>query len=223
MNKKAVSTIVAAVMIVTISLGLAGTAIIWGGPLIKKRQEASITERIYNQFLQSNQNSLPKIIEDVANNRGTMSFIVGADGAWILDPAEDSLEFTFVSKTSNVATNTPTPISITPGAQCTGTTPSPLNSPVPATGLLGQDSSSVVCISAASDAEFFTIKYKIWFRELNDNPTSPMQGFRIDLEQDPAGVARSTGKTVKITFEDSTDQDVGLKNLITKKIKILLI
>ncbi len=221
MNRKAVSTIVAAIMIVTISIGLAGTALIWGGPLIKKRSEASVTDRIYNQFLQTNQNSLPKIIEDVANNRGTQSFTAGGDGIWILDPAEDSLEFTFTSKTANIATNTLTPVSITPGVQCTGTTP--LHSPVPVTGILGPDSASVVCVSAVAEADFFTIKYKIWFRELNDNPANPTQGFKIDLEQDPTGLARSTSKTVKITFEDSTEQMVGSENLITKKIKILLI
>ena len=220
MNEKAVSTIIAAVLIVTIALGLTATGFIWGKPLIQKRQEASISDKVYNQFLQTNQNSLPKMIEDVANNRGIRSFTVSADGVWVLNPTEDSIEFSFPSKTANIATDTQNPISLTPGVQCTGT--SPPDSPSPSNGTLGQDSSSVVCVSATAQGEYFTIKYKVWFRELNDNPFSPTQGFKINLEQD-AGLLTSSSKTVKITFDDSTQQTVGSETLITKKIKILII
>lgn len=222
MGRKGVSTVIAAAMIVTIAIGLTSTAYIWGAPLIQKRQEASITEKVYSQFLQANQNSLPRIIEDVANNRGVRSFTVSADGIWVLNPTENSIEFTFASKTANVATGTQTPISLTPGVQCTGTSPLPPNSPSPSTGTLGPDSSSVVCVSATSQANFFAIKYKVWFRELQDNPFNPTQGFKIALEQD-AGLLTSSGKTVKITFDDSTQETQGSKTLITKKIKILLI
>ncbi|MEM5797128.1 MAG: hypothetical protein QW813_00470 [Candidatus Aenigmatarchaeota archaeon] len=215
MNSKAVSTVIAAALIVAIALGLTSTAYIWGTPLIEKRQEASVTERVYNQFLQTNQNSLPKIIEDVANNRGVRSFTIGANGAWVLNANEDSIEFTFTSKTSNVAANMQNPISLTPGVQCTGQQ----NSPSPAVGVLGQDSSSVVCVSATTVGDTFEIKYKIWFRELVDNPFSPTQKFKIDLEKDPTGLDRSSSKTIKITFGES----VTSGTLITKKILILLI
>lgn len=216
MNKKGVSTVVAAALIVAITLGLTSTAYIWGTPLIQKRQEASATERVYSQFSQTNQNSLPKIIEDVANNGGVKTFTLNVDGIWTLNIIENSLEFSFPSKTSNVAPDTSSPISLTPGVQCTGS--SPPNSPSPLTGTLGQDSSSVVCVSAASQGDFFNIKYKIWFREIADNPFSPAQRFKIQLEQD-AGLATSSSRTVKITFGESTQSET----LITKKIKILLI
>lgn len=218
--KKGISEIIAAVMIVTITVGLTSTAYIWGGPLIQKRQEASTTERVFNGFSQTNENSLPKMIEDVANNRGTRTFTVGADGIWILNATEDSIEFSFPSKTSNVAVGTQNPTSLTSGVQCIGT--SPPSSPSPSVGTTGQDSSSVVCVSATAGVNFYVIKYKVWFRELNDNPFSPTQGYMIDLEQD-AGLDTSSGKTVKITFGDSTSQVVLGKTLITKKIKILLI
>ncbi|MBI2005348.1 MAG: hypothetical protein HYS80_01140 [Candidatus Aenigmarchaeota archaeon] len=219
MKRKGISTVISAALIVIIALGLTSTAYIWGVPLIQKRQEASVTERVYSQFSQTNQNSLPKIIEDVANNRGVRTFTIATEGVWVLNPDEDSIEFDFTSKTANIAANTPTPISLTSGVQCTGA--SPQYSPSPSTGTLGQDSSSVVCASA-TQGDVFTIKYKLWFRELDDNPFSPTQGFKIDLVQD-AGLATSTGKTVKITFGDSTQQVVSGKTLITKKIKILLI
>ncbi len=219
MNRKGVSTIISAALIVAIALGLTSTAYIWGVPLIEKRQEASITERVYNQFSQTNQNSLPKIIEDVANNRGVRSFTINADGLWLLNENEDSIEFKFTSKTANVAPDTQSPISLTTGVQCTGAG----GSPSPLTGTLGQDSSSVVCVSATTLGNTFEIKYKIWFRELSDNPFSPTQRFKIDLVKD-AGLTSSAGKIVKITFEDSsqTTPQAG-QTLITKKIKILLI
>ena len=217
---KGVSTIIAAVLIVTIAVGSTSSAYIWGKPLIQKRQEASITEKVLNQFSQSNLNSLPKIIEDVANNRGVRSFTIQANGIWTFNEAEDSIEFTFPSKTANIAVDTTNPISLTSGVQCTGA--SPANSPSPALGVLGSDSASVVCVSATRGTDFFIIKYKVWFRELDDNPFSPTQGFKIDLVQD-AGLASSSGNTIKVTFDSSNQQLIGSKTLITKKIKVLLI
>jgi len=219
MERKGISTVISAALIVAIALGLTSTAYIWGIPLIQKRQEASLTEKVYSQFSQTNQNSLPKMIEDVANNRGVRTFTIGADGTWVLNENEDSIEFTFTSKTSNVATGTQSPISLTSGVQCTGT--SPPNSPSPPTGTLGQDSSSLVCVIATTETELFTIKYKVWFRELNDNPLSPTQRFKIDLIKE--GLDRSSGNIVKITFDESTQQTISQQTLITKKIKILLI
>ncbi len=218
MNRKAVSTIVSAELIIAIAMGLTSTAYFWGAPLIQKRQEASSTERVYGQFTQTNLNSLPKLIEDAANNRVSRTFTISTDGIWKLNPAEDSIEFSFTSKTSNIATGTQNPISITSGVQCTGQS----DSPSPSVGVLGSDSASVVCTKAVSGDGFFTITYKVWFRELDDNPTSPTQGFKIDLQQD-AGLLTSTGKTVKITFSGSTQEIINGKTLITKEIKILLI
>lgn len=220
MLRKGISTVISAALIVAIALGLTSTAYIWGTPLIQKRQEASITEKVFSQFSQTNQNSLPKMIESIANDRGVRTFTANADGGWNLNENEDSIEFSFSSKTANVATDIGA-ISLTSGVQCTGTTPP--NSPSPAVGTLGQDSSSVVCVTAKTQADYFVITYKIWFRELNDNPFSPTQGFKIDLIKDPTGLISSTGKTMKITFDSSAQEVVGGKTLITKKIKILLI
>lgn len=397
---KSISTIVSAVLIVAIALSLTSSAYIWGIPLIGKRQEASVTEKVYNQFSQNNANSLPKIIEDVANNRGVRSFTINEDGIWKLNEEEDSIEFTFVTKTSNIAANTEFPISLTSGVQCgksrtIPTTPQtiaiPLNNkfnlislpvtppdtaiatiiadiadkinvisywdPVkgwllydvttaqfvtdsfslepgkgyifrmkevsgavqtadlvitgipykfqpitlvatkwymigapyadvklsdvlgtcnlgnielstidpstvanipiivdsdtvlssgkgywirstndcilkeleisavsPPNGTLGQDSSSAVCAQANTQEDFFSITYKIFFRELYDNPFSDTaSGFKIDLIKDPTGLKTSTGKTVKILFAESTQEIINSKTLIIKKIKILLI
>lgn len=214
--KKAVSEIITVVLIVTITLGLTSTAYLWGIPLIEKRQQATISERVFEQFNQKNSNSLPRIVEDIANNRGTASFVINADGAWVLNEGEDSIEFTFASKTSNIAP-TGNQISLTRGVQCT-----PL--PSPATGSQGFDSSSVVCVKSVLEGDVFAITYKIWFRELYDNPLSDTAtGFKIDLIKDPTGLSSSVSNTVKITFSESSTQTIGSRTLITKKIKILLI
>ncbi|MBI2546967.1 MAG: hypothetical protein HYW23_00790 [Candidatus Aenigmarchaeota archaeon] len=222
MERKGISTVVAAALIVVIALGLTSTAYIWGAPLIQKRQEASTTENVFNLFSQTNQNSLPEIIEDVASNRGVKTFGVNGNGVWKLNVAENSIEYLFSSKTSNVAADTVNPVSLTPGVQCTGTSPY-LESPSPSTGTLGQDSSSVVCVKATTQGDTFAIRYKIWFREVDDNPFSPTQGYQIILEKDPTGLVTSTGSIVKITYDDTAQQTIGGKTLITKKIKILLI
>lgn len=214
---KGISEIIAAIMIVTITIGLTSTAYIWGVPLIEKRQQATVTERVFEQFSPTNANSLPKIIEDVANNKGSRSLTINADGIWVFDENEDSLSFTFISKSSNIAGGTQNPISLTPSAQCTP-------SPSPAIGVQGYDSSSVVCVNATNKAGSFEIKYKIWFRELDDNPsgTNPT-GYKIDLIKDPSGLTTTTGKTITISYVASTSQVVGSKTLITKQIKILLV
>ena len=222
MLRKGISTVVSAVLIVVIVLGLSGTAYIWGTPLIQKRQEASVTENVFTLFSQTNQNSLPKMIEDVANNKGVKTFKINTDGIWKLNQNEDSIEFTFTSKTSNIAAGTAFPISLTSGVQCTGTDPYP-NYPSPKNGTLGKDSASVVCVKS-TQGDVFTITYKIWFRELYDNPFSPSaNGFKIDLIQDPAGLATSTGRTVGITFLDSATETTASITLIKKQIKILLV
>ncbi|MBI2084285.1 MAG: hypothetical protein HYT70_01575 [Candidatus Aenigmarchaeota archaeon] len=213
---KGVTTIIAAIIIVAISVGLTSTAYIWGRPLIEKRQETTVTETVFSKFSPDNPSSLPKIIEDVANNRGVRTFTVNADGIWKLDEGEDSIAFTFTSKTSNIAIGTSNPISLTAGVQCAP-------KPSPANGTIGRDSSSVVCANATS-GDVFSITYKIYFRELYDNPLSPTaKGFKIDLLKDPTGLTVSSGRTVKIIFDDSQEQASGSVTLITKKIKILLI
>lgn len=219
--EKGISSIIASVIIVTIAVGLTSTAYIWGKPLIEKRQEASITERVYNKFNPSNSNSLGKIIEDVANNRGVRTLNIETDGIWKLNADEDSIEFTFASKTTNIAADTENPISLTSGSQCVQNLLPPHISPP--NGTLGQDSSSVVCAKSTSLGDVFEITYKIWFRELYNNPFNPKNGFKIDLIKDPAGPITSSGRTIKITFAESTQQSIGGTNLITKKIKILLI
>lgn len=207
--KKAQADIVSAVIIVAIALSLASTAYFWGLPLIEKRQDTALVERTHNYFSQDNVNSLPNVIETIANSGGEKTFFVDVKGIWLLNEEEDYIQFTFMGKASKFAIDTLYPISLTPGTQC-------IPKPSPSNGTLGLDKVSVVCVQASKYADEINITYKVWFRELYDLTG---KGYRIDLIKDPSGLGSSTEKSIKISFSDT----VVNKTLIMKKIKILLI
>ncbi len=217
MRLKAQAEIISAILIFTISFSLASAAYLWGVPLINKKQDTAVVERVLGYFDQSNANSLPNLIEDVANRGKDKSFTIETKGGWVLDEAGDSLQFTFTSKVSNIALDTANPISLTKSVSCTP-------SPSPSTGLLA-DSTSVVCVKAKTiAANIIEITYKIYFRELLDDPFVPNpKGRKIDLIKDPDGTTSSNEETIKISFGSSDEVTVGGKTLITKKVKILLI
>jgi hypothetical protein len=212
---KAQADIVSAVIIVIIALGLMSSAYMWGFPLIQKRQDTAIADRTDSYFNQNNANSLPNVIESIANNGGEKTFSVNTNGIWILDPDKNYIEFTFLSKVSKFAVDTAYPISLTLGAQCT---------PQPSNGTLGLDKSSVVCVQASQIGDRINVTYRIWFRELYENPyLDTGRGYKIQLEQADAGILSSTNKEITISFSTPSQETINGKTLITKEIKILLI
>ncbi len=215
--RKSQVDIISAILIVLIALSLTGTAYVWGYPLIQKRQASATADRVYSYFNQENSNSLPTVIEYVANNKGEKTISLDVSGLWQLNETENSIQFIFSSKVSNFALGTSYPISLTPSASCTPS-PSPVN------GTVGLDKPSVVCVRADRGGDMVTISYKIWFRELYTDPFSPTtKGFKVELVKDTAGLLTSTSKTVKIIFSDTSQQQTDGKTLIITKIKILLI
>ncbi len=225
-NSKAQVDIVSAILIVLIALGLTATAYTWGLPLIQRRQDTAVLERITSHFDQNNVNSLPSRIEFIANNGGEQAFTIDANGVWLVNPCSkdelaacnpspavassesNSLQFAFFSKASNVATQTGF-ISLTPGASCP-----------PSAGILGKDKSSVVCAKATPVHDGFDITYKIRFREL-EQPTAS-RGFKIDLTKHESGLYSSADKTIRISRQDIHQTSVAGKTLIIPEIKILL-
>lgn len=218
MNLKAQVDIISAVIIIAIAIGLTATAYTWGIPLIQKRQYEAIAEKVHNVFDQNKINSLPSRIEAVAKAAGAEeTFTLDVDGAWILCPGNpptcgadnNSIEFTFLSKASKVAIGQWSPL--TPGATC----------PVPGSGTLGKDKSSVVCARADRLIEIYNVTYRIYFRELFEE-TDPNKGYKINLVKDERGSFNSTGKSIRIlrgnVFTNVTDN----KTLIITEIKILL-
>ena len=226
-NSEAQVDIVTALIIIIIALSLTATAYLWGLPLIQKRQDTAVVERIKSYFDQNNANSLPSRIEFIANNGGEQTFTIDANGFWILNscakdelpscnpsPAVDStkennsLQFTLFSKVSDFATQTGF-ISLTPGASCP-----------PSNGILGKDKSSVICAKAVPSQDGFEITYKVWFREL-DESAAP-RGYKIDLVKHETSGFNSTGKTIRISRQATSQATIAGKTLIIPEMKILL-
>jgi hypothetical protein len=211
---KAQSDVISAVLIVIISLALASSAYTWGIPLIQKRQDTALSERVDTYFNQENVNSLPNVIESIANNGGEKNFYINAKGMWVLNQNDDYIQFSFMTKASKFAIDTQYPISLTAGVGCT--------EPV-SNGTLGLDKASIVCVQANRMDDYVNVTYKVFFRELYDNSLAKNpKGYKITLVQDPSGLASSASETIKISFSTTTTETTD-KTLIKKEIKILLI
>ncbi|MFH8120226.1 MAG: hypothetical protein QXS37_05480, partial [Candidatus Aenigmatarchaeota archaeon] len=96
---KAQADIISAVIIVLIALGLTSTALLWGLPLIQKRQDMALISRVNNLFTKD----LPLKIKNVASMGGRETFSVDVEGVWVIDENKNTLTFTFFSKASDKA------------------------------------------------------------------------------------------------------------------------
>jgi hypothetical protein len=202
---KAQVDIVSAIIIIIIAIGLVSSAYLWGLPLIQKRQDAALVERVSNYFSQKNENSLPNKIERIANTGGEDTFTLDVNGLWVLDPSENSISFTFFSRVSNIGSAAW--VSLTTAASCP-----------PSVGTLGIDKPSVVCARADTLADGYNITYKIWFRQLDESGGA--RGYKIKLVQHPTSPLTSTGKSVRI-FRGDISTVPGVQTLIITEIKIL--
>lgn len=209
---KSQSDVVSAMLILMISIGLVYTAFSWGLPLIQKRQDEALVDRVANYFSQQNENSLPRKIEFVAGKGGSDTFNLDVEGVWTLDETENSISFFFSSLASDV-TQTGEWVSRTEGVDCSFQRSAPL-------GILGVDKSSIVCVKVDKTADRYEYTYKIWFRELDESDGT--KGFKISLVKEAGGVSSSTGKSIKISQGETTQQQQGQKLLTIAKINILL-
>ncbi len=217
---KGVSEIIAVVLIVVITTSLVGTALMWGLPLISKRQDSSVADRVYNYFNRENANSIVRKIEFVSVNGGQATFISDVSGGWIIhgydesSESNNSLEFVTMSKVSNVAVSTSENniewVSLTPGGSCP-----------PDNGIVGLDPSYVVCAKAVVAGEGFELRYRIWFRELYDSANTKI--WKVNLMTYPNGESSAATKTIKISQGDITTGTQDGKTLIATEIKILLV
>jgi hypothetical protein len=214
LNRKAQGDVISAVIIVVIAIGLVGTAYMWGIPLIEKQQGRATVERLDSYFDRTNVNSLPRMIEDVANNGGEKTFYSNIDGLWTLNEYDlgeektNSLEFMIASKVSNIGTDLGW-ISLTSGAACP-----------PTIGVLGVDESSVVCARADSTGTNYNVTYRLWFREVDESAGT--RGYKINLVRKEGGPLMSTGKSIRVSRGDVETVTEGGKTLITTEVKILL-
>jgi len=212
--KKAQSEIIGGILIVVVSIALVGVIYTWGLPLIQKRQDTAIADRVDSAFDPNNVNSLPSKIEAIATNKGEATFNLDVDGLWILNETEDSLTFAFFSKVSKVATNLPANpwVSLTPNVNC--------NVEISA-GILGVDKPSVICARGDTFSSAYNVTYKLYLRQLN--PSTSGTSYKIDLLKHESSTLTSTGKSIRLVFSDKKEQQMGQQTLITYQVKILFV
>lgn len=200
---KGVSEIISAVLVVLIAIALVAVAYTWGLPLIQKMQAKVITERVAGYFDPNNVNSLQRKITSVASRGGEDVFKLDVDGLWIISAAENSIQFTFFSKATNIGTGDWVPIL----ADSCVVTPAYLGS-----------NPFVTCARSDPMGDGYNITYKVWFRELID-PSDPIEQTRRKIELESLGPTSSTGKTVRISRGEIITDPQGLTKT---KVKILL-
>lgn len=208
MSLKAQADIVSIIMIVVVSLGLVSTALMWGLPLIEKRQDNVVVERTDKAFDITNINSLPRKIETVARDGGEAVFILDTNGKWYLDTQQtgennNSIRFTFVSRAYKVAQDIGW-VSLSTG------NPSP-------NGTLGIDEPAVIFGRTDKAGDKFNITYKVWFRELWNEAKS--KGYKIFLFAESS--TTSVGRSIKISRIGEPKQDPENEKLIRTDINIL--
>ncbi len=212
--KKAQVDVISVVLIVLLAIALVAVAYNWGLPLIQKRQDSIILERVKNSFSQININSLPSKIERAANTASQETFNLDVDGLWAIYPFDyagienNSISFTFFSKVTDVAPNTGWQ-SLTPNAQCP-----------PSNGNLLLDKASVVCRRADNFGNGYNITYIVWFRDLVDEQSSSI--FKVKLLRHEAGRSTSNIKTIKIFGATPIRTSQAGQTLIITEVKILL-
>jgi hypothetical protein len=194
-RSKAVSEIISMVMITLIGIALASTAFMWGMPLISKQQDKSKIDRSFNAFNQDNTNSILKKIEFVANNGGQETFNIDVDGLWTVhpwdehSPANNSLDFLTFTKVTNIAVNTSATqvgwVALTTGGSCP-----------PKHGIVGIDPRYVVCAVANPYQDGYNVKYRVWFRVLDENTGA--RSYLINATKHPNGPISGSGNAIKI-------------------------
>lgn len=207
---KAQVDIISALLIIVIALTLFGSAYTFLKPVLEKRQHAFLVEHVRNAFDQLNPSSLPSKIESVAKLGGEETFSLNVKGIWTLNPEENYIEFSFVSRVSNIAEGIGW-ISLTPGENCSAISP----------GKIGEDRMSVVCAKAEKKGNLYQITYRLFYRKLEDPVTG--REYELKLVQHPAGSLRTTSRSLRISKGEVTEEQVDDKTLITTQMKILLV
>lgn len=217
-GRKAVSEVISAVLVVMMGIALAGTAYMWGMPIIVKQQDTSNMERAYSYFDRGNTNSLVKKIEFIAKNGGEDVFTSDVPGGWLLhewdesSPNNNSLEFSSFGRVSNIAIENAASgiswISLTAGGSCP-----------PESGYVGIDPSYVVCAKASPISDGYDIKYRVWFRTLYGSTET--KGHQIRLVMNPSGELSSGSNSVILSRGPITSEVRDGKTIIITEIRVL--
>jgi len=206
--KKGVSEVISVVMIVTISLALISTILLYAYPMIRKNQDRVSLEKVMAFFAPEASGSFIKKLEYISNFGGAEGINLDVDGIWEIrsykdnSPFNNSISFSFFSRTTNVRSNQL--ISLTPGETCP-----------PTNGIIGKDSPFVVCVSGSPVFDGFNITYIVFARNL----TSDTQVLTTQIYS-TQNIVRSNLKKIRVSREGFYTTQEGGKIIQIVKLKI---
>lgn len=209
---KGVSELISLVLIVTISLALVSTALLYAYPLIRKSQDRGNLEKVMSLFLPQASDSIVKKLEYISNFGGAESISLDVNGIWELrsysdnSPYNNSISFSFFSRVTNVNSNTL--ISLSPGDSCP-----------PQRGIIGVHSPFVVCTSGSPIFDGFNITYVVFARNLTDGSRIYYVRF---ITSGGENLVRSTLRTIRVSRESIETKEEGGIKVIVVNLKISL-
>jgi len=201
--------VISALLIIVISIGLVSSAILYGMPLIQKRQEETLVSRVSNYFNPSNPNSLPSRLEYISKNGGSERFSIGTKGLWEVNATENSLSFTLWTKYVSDKG-----LDRWIGKECDAE--EGFRGDI---GVVGVNSPFVICSRATYEGGYI-ITYKIWSRELWTEDGS--KGYLIKFSVPETSPSSSATSSIELIFKDKRGEKVDGKTLIITEIEILL-
>lgn len=208
---KGQSEIIGYVMLFLIGIGLVGTAIIWGIPLIHKKQDAKKMDDIYNFFLLLNEK-----IKSVAKGGVEETLTFPAEGVATLFPSNyngienNSIVFSISSKVSNVVVGEGwIPI----------TTANLKESPH---AILGIDQPSVIFAKSTKVGEYFEVNYRLWLRGLYDPATGKTHKIVLVREDGKPDALSSTSRIIHLKHGRTYEMEVNGKTYLVTEVVIIL-
>ncbi len=178
---KAQTQVVSVILIVGIAIAAVASILPWSMSMIQKRKDAKTVDDAFNFFI-----LLDSKIRNVIQNGGEESLQLNIPGKLTVYPSNivgennNSINFVFTSKVSNIATGEWVCVS----ENCNGT------------ATLGVDSYGVILGKAQRQNDYMTIEYKLWYRNLIDREKN--QIYKIVLNTSNNQIKQTTIPYLKI-------------------------
>ncbi|MBU5687792.1 MAG: hypothetical protein KQA41_03180 [Candidatus Aenigmarchaeota archaeon] len=178
---KAQTQVVSVILIIGIAIAAIATITPWSMSMIQKRKDAKAVDDAFNFFI-----LLDSKIRNIAQNGGEESIQLNVPGKLtiypsnIMDVNNNSINFVFTSKVSNIA----------PGEWLC------LSSNCNETATLGTDSFGVILGKALRENDYLKIEYKLWYRDLLDREKN--QKYRIIINTTDNQIKQTTTPYLRI-------------------------
>jgi len=187
---KAQTEILSYIMIFVVASGLTATAIMWGIPLIQKKQDVKNLDDVYNFFV-----TLDQKIRSVTKGGPEETLSINVDGILTLYPYDyndpilnNSITFTFLNKVSNIAvTDPPEWIPITTG-----------NTKEAPEAILGIDPPSVIFGKTQKSEPSLEVTYRLWYRGLQNPERNEVSKIILKREDGSSDKLSSTSGFIRV-------------------------